>query len=61
MVLGHLFVNLDFLINSGVSMDKKEFEKAIKFYRTLAEKEMENEKIVNGVLLGPRSSVKLKK
>ena len=61
MVLEHLFVNLDFLINSGVSMDKKEFEKAIKFYRTIAEKELENEKIVNGVLLGPRSSVKTEK
>src|SRR5665811_1526012 len=39
-------------------MNKKEFEKAIEFYRSLAKKEMENEKIVNGTLIGPRSSVK---
>jgi uncharacterized protein len=39
-------------------MNKKEFDKAIDFYRSLAKNEMENEKIINGELLGPRSGVK---
>lgn len=39
-------------------MKEKEFEKAIKFYRSLAKKEMQNEKIVNGTLVGPRTKVK---
>jgi len=42
-------------------MNKKDFEKAKEFYRSLAEKEIENEKIVDGVLIGPRSSVKTEK
>jgi predicted hydrocarbon binding protein len=42
-------------------MNKKEFEKAIDFYRSLAKKEMENEKIVNGTFIGPRSEVKTDK
>ena len=42
-------------------MNKKDFEKAKEFYRSLAEKEIENEKIEDGVLIGPRSSVKTEK
>jgi uncharacterized protein len=42
-------------------MNKEEFEKAIKYYRYLSKIEMENEKIVNGTLIGPRSNVKTKK
>ena len=42
-------------------MNKKENDKAIEFYRSLAKKEIENEKIVDGVLIGPRSSVKTEK
>ena len=41
-------------------MKEKEFEKAIDFYRDIAKKEMENEKIVNGTIIGPRSMVKKK-
>ena len=41
-------------------MKEKEFEKAIDFYRVKAKKEMENEKIVNGTFIGPRSMVKKK-
>ena len=39
-------------------MNEKEIKNAIKFYRSLAKKEMENEKIINGTLIGPRSEVK---
>ena len=42
-------------------MNKKEIQSAIKFYRSLADKEMENEKIVNGTLIGPRFEVKTEK
>jgi predicted hydrocarbon binding protein len=42
-------------------MNEKEIQSAIKFYRSLAKKEMENEKIVNGTLIGPRSEVKTEK
>jgi hypothetical protein len=42
-------------------MNENEIETAIKFYRALAKKEMENEKIVNGTLIGPRSEVKTEK
>ena len=42
-------------------MNENEIETAIKFYRSLAKKEMENEKIVNGTLVGPRSEVKTEK
>jgi uncharacterized protein len=38
-------------------VNKKEFKKAIDFYRFLAKKEMDNEKIVNGTFIGPRSKV----
>lgn len=38
-------------------MNKKEYEKAIDFYRSLAKKEMEKEKVVNGIFIGPRSKV----
>ena len=41
-------------------MNEKEFEKAIDFYRLLTKKEMEDEKIVNGTIIGPRSKVKMK-
>jgi predicted hydrocarbon binding protein len=39
-------------------MNEKEIKNAIKFYRSLAKKEMENEKIINGTLIGPRSEIK---
>ncbi len=39
-------------------MNKKEFEKAKEFYRSIANKEIESEKIVDGRLIGPRFSVK---
>ena len=39
-------------------MDKKDYEEAVKFYRSLAGKEIENEKILNGTFIGPRSKVK---
>jgi uncharacterized protein len=38
-------------------MNEKEFEKAIDFHRLQAKKEMENEKIVNGTIIGPRSEI----
>jgi hypothetical protein len=36
-------------------MNKKKFEKAIDFYRSIARKEIADEKMVNGELIGPRS------
>lgn len=42
-------------------MNTYEYKKAIDFYRSIAKKEMENEKIVNGTLIGPRSAVKTEK
>ena len=41
-------------------MKEKEFEKSIDFYRLLTKEEMEDEKIVNGTIIGPRSKVKIK-
>ena len=41
-------------------MKEKEFEKAVDFYRLQAKKEMENEKIINGNIIGPRSKVERK-
>lgn len=36
-------------------MDKKEFEKAIKHYRSIAKKEIEEERCVDGTFIGPKS------
>ena len=41
-------------------MKEKEFEKAVDYYRLLAKKEMENEKIINGNIIGPRFKVEKK-
>ena len=41
-------------------MKEKEFDKAIDFYRLLAKEEMEDEKIVNGVIIGPDLKLKQK-
>lgn len=38
-------------------MDEKEYEKAIKHYRSIAKKEIENEKCVDGTFIGPKSQV----
>ncbi len=42
-------------------MNRNECKNAIDFYRSIAKKEMDNEKIVNGTLIGPRSEVKTEK